>query len=392
MMLLALTRRPFRLTQTLALNWPATCVSLAEARACSPSLLMISTSRCSIINDEGGSWDPHHAVAPAAHGLGDDRLERLVTVSQDPDQHRQIDARHTFDLARDQQLGGDIGGRAAIHVGENQHSLAFIELLHELARLRQQAVRIILRRDAELFQAQRALVEHVARAVDQALAECAVGNDQDADHERGLSPRRLKTILYSKALRRTVPGHLRPEASSRSSASMNMAATLKPLCSVISWKQVGLVTLTSVNQSPMTSRPTRSRPSLCSAGPSASAISRSRRVSSRATPVAPAARLPRVSPGLGIRASAWGTGLPPMSRTRLSPSRISGTKRWAMMVRPPRSVTVSMMTLRLGSFSRTRKTDAPPIPSSGLRITSRCSAMNSRTCASRRVTMVGGAN
>ncbi len=39
MMLLALTRRPLRLTQTSLLNWPATWVSLADARACSPSLL-----------------------------------------------------------------------------------------------------------------------------------------------------------------------------------------------------------------------------------------------------------------------------------------------------------------------------------------------------------------
>ncbi len=36
------------------------------------------------------------------------------------------------------------------------------------------------------------------------------------------------------------------------------------------------------------------------------AISRSRAVSARATPVPPAARLPRVSPGFGIRASAKG--------------------------------------------------------------------------------------
>ena len=37
---------------------------------------------------------------------------------------------------------------------------------------------------------------------------------------------------------------------------MNMAATSKPVWSVISWKQVGLVSLISVRQSPITSRPT----------------------------------------------------------------------------------------------------------------------------------------
>ena len=58
-----------------------------------------------------------------------------------------------------------------------------------------------------------------------------------------------------------------------SSASMNIAGTSKPVCSVISWKQVGLVTLISVSQSPITSSPTSSRPRAASTGPSALAIS-----------------------------------------------------------------------------------------------------------------------
>src|SRR5262245_12637051 len=143
MMLLALTRRPFRVTQTLALNWPATCVSLAEARACNPSLLMISTSRCSIVNDERGGGYPHYAVAAAAHRLGDDRLQRLVAVGQDPDQHGKVDAGHALDLARHEQLGGDIGGRAAVHVGEDQDTVALVEVLQQLPRLRQQALRVV---------------------------------------------------------------------------------------------------------------------------------------------------------------------------------------------------------------------------------------------------------
>ncbi len=52
-----------------------------------------------------------------------------------------------------------------------------------------------------------------------------------------------------------------------SSASMNIAGTSKPACSVISWKQVGLVTLISVRQSPITSSPTSSRPRAASTGP-----------------------------------------------------------------------------------------------------------------------------
>ena len=41
---------------------------------------------------------------------------------------------------------------------------------------------------------------------------------------------------------------------------MKRFATSKPVCCVISWKQVGLVTLISVRQSPITSSPTSSRP------------------------------------------------------------------------------------------------------------------------------------
>ena len=44
---------------------------------------------------------------------------------------------------------------------------------------------------------------------------------------------------------------------------------------MISWKQVGLVTLISVRQSPITSSPTSSRPRSASTGPMASAMRRS---------------------------------------------------------------------------------------------------------------------
>ena len=43
MMLLALTRRPLRAERYLARKLPASCVSLADARACRPSLLLILT-------------------------------------------------------------------------------------------------------------------------------------------------------------------------------------------------------------------------------------------------------------------------------------------------------------------------------------------------------------
>src|SRR6185295_17166774 len=84
MMLFAFTRRPLRLTHTPAWNWLATWVSFADARACSPSLLRISTSRCSIGDDERGH--AHDAVAPAAHRLGNDGGKGPVAVVENPDQ------------------------------------------------------------------------------------------------------------------------------------------------------------------------------------------------------------------------------------------------------------------------------------------------------------------
>src|SRR5262245_55746245 len=78
MMLLALTRRPLRLTQMSLWYWPATWVSFAEARACSPSRFTISTSRCSILDDQRRY--AHDAVAAAAHRLGDYGGKRPVAI------------------------------------------------------------------------------------------------------------------------------------------------------------------------------------------------------------------------------------------------------------------------------------------------------------------------
>src|SRR6266705_2065093 len=69
MMLFAFTRRPLRDSHTSEAKPLATCVSLAAARACSPSLLTISTSVRGIA--EFGI-QPDHAVAPAARRLPHD--------------------------------------------------------------------------------------------------------------------------------------------------------------------------------------------------------------------------------------------------------------------------------------------------------------------------------
>src|SRR3990172_9441455 len=96
MMLLALTRLPLRVSQMPLLYRPASWVNLAAARACRPSLLMISISRCSILQLE--LRHPYRAFAAAADGLGHDRLQVAVAVSEHADHHRQADAGHRLDF------------------------------------------------------------------------------------------------------------------------------------------------------------------------------------------------------------------------------------------------------------------------------------------------------
>src|SRR5690606_14498683 len=89
MMLLALTRRPLRDSQTSQEKSPAERVSFAEARACSPSLLMISTSACGM---RSLRLDVDHAIDAAADGLANHRGERFLAVGDDAYQHGQADA------------------------------------------------------------------------------------------------------------------------------------------------------------------------------------------------------------------------------------------------------------------------------------------------------------
>src|SRR5690242_3683523 len=215
MMLFAFTRRPLRDSHTSAAKAPATSVSLAAARACRPSLLTISASVCAIA-DIGGEMDD--AFLSAAHRLFDDRGERLVTVGQRPDQHREARAREAFHPAGLQQPGGDVRGRRAEHVGQHQYSFSGVELAKQLPRAGQDRVGVVAQPHAHMSHLLGTLAEDVTRAVDERLAEGAVRDDEDSDH--GLH--------------------------AASSASRNIPATLKPVCCVISWKQVGLVTLISV--------------------------------------------------------------------------------------------------------------------------------------------------
>src|ERR1035437_10951172 len=91
MILLAFTRRLLRDSITSHLKLEASCVSLAEARACRPSLLMMSASCCNILtchlNDtftsafDGDLRQFRHGFAGAAHH---------------PQQHRQTYSCHAY--------------------------------------------------------------------------------------------------------------------------------------------------------------------------------------------------------------------------------------------------------------------------------------------------------
>src|SRR5882672_8843454 len=114
MMLLALTLRLSRVIHTSAVNWPAICVSLADARACRPSLFMISISRCCISHLRYRHL--HDAFDAAGDGLGHDGFQRFVAIGQCAHQHGQVHARHAFDLAGDEQPARDIARGGTVDV------------------------------------------------------------------------------------------------------------------------------------------------------------------------------------------------------------------------------------------------------------------------------------
>src|SRR5690348_14593951 len=105
MMLFAFTRRPLRESQISDVYAPASSVSLAAARACSPSLLTISASARGIA-DVGR--EVNDAFESAAQRFCNDRGERLVAVGERPDEHRKARAGEAFDPAGFQQPRGDV--------------------------------------------------------------------------------------------------------------------------------------------------------------------------------------------------------------------------------------------------------------------------------------------
>ncbi len=77
---------------------------------------------------------------------------------------------------------------------------------------------------------------------------------------------------------------------------------------------------------------------------------------------------------------------------RLSPALISGMNFCAITERVPSWLSISTIEPRFMPSGFTRNTPIPPIPSSGFRITSPCSAWNARSRFASRVTSVGATN
>ncbi len=71
-----------------------------------------------------------------------------------------------------------------------------------------------------------------------------------------------------------------------------------------------------------------------------------------------------------MRARQYGTGVPPMTRMRLSPSAISGRNFCTITLWLPSRLRVSMMLPKFIPSGPTRKMPMPPMPSKGLRMMS----------------------
>src|SRR5215471_11986890 len=202
MMLLALIFRPLRPIETSLWYLAASCVSLAAARACSPSLLITSTSRCNI---DRGSFEMQHAVAAAADRLLDHRFHAFAAVSESPHKHRQAYPGHGFDSTRAQELGGEVGRRGAVDVREDQHAVAGVEALDQFARLGQQVERVVACLDPQSLELRRPGAENMGNRASKAVAQGVVSDDEDPDHgllqPRGVSsnaPRKASSIMVAR--------------------------------------------------------------------------------------------------------------------------------------------------------------------------------------------------
>src|SRR5262249_51182411 len=121
MMLLAFTLRPLRESDTSHWYFAASCVSLADARACIPSLLTISTSCCRIQRID---LDVQNSVATSADRLLGHGVEVAVAIGERTHQHGQVHAGDELDPTWDQQLAREITWGRAVNVREDENPFA----------------------------------------------------------------------------------------------------------------------------------------------------------------------------------------------------------------------------------------------------------------------------
>src|SRR5258706_122835 len=124
---------------------------------------------------EGGRVAPATVIATSlalAELVGEELLDGV-------DRRDLVDA---VDAPGHEPLRRDVRRSRAVDVGEHEYALPLVEEANEVLGHRQDLVRVVMDRDADLPQEERPFAEHVARRMDQRFAERAVGHDEDADH------------------------------------------------------------------------------------------------------------------------------------------------------------------------------------------------------------------
>src|SRR5690606_13813214 len=130
------------------------CTSLAEARACRPSLLQMVISRSSMI-------DEYSSAAAACRGLRE-FVEGLLRVIEYTKQHGQIETGYAVHVeAECRQALSHVARRRAIEVGQHQHALATVEAARVACRLAQRGIGIGTGGNLDYVQGQRQLAKHM---------------------------------------------------------------------------------------------------------------------------------------------------------------------------------------------------------------------------------------
>src|SRR5574340_1153182 len=184
MMLFAFTRRWLRDSVTSHLKPEASCVSLAEARACRPSLLTISASCWSIT---AFRLDINNAFAAALDGDLRQLRQGLVGAAHHAQQHRQICARHAHHALGMAQPPRDVARRGAEDIRQDQHAVAAVELLDERLPFHQFLLRVVAGLHRQHLEVGRHFAQHMPDAIDQTVTQPVVGHQEDPGHSHSRS-------------------------------------------------------------------------------------------------------------------------------------------------------------------------------------------------------------